>query len=266
MDIRLETIAVYPVKSLRGILLPRVAVTPRGLAADRLWVVTDQDGRFLSQRSHPRMARIGVTSHPEGWLLSAPGHPDLVLTPPTEGTRMEVSIWKDRVKAAPAPQQAAAWFSSFLGTPCRLAFMDRPGARPVLDDMSPEGQVVSFADAFPVLAASQASLDLLNAKLEQPVSIDRFRANLVFFGCAPHAEDDWGKFQVGEAVFRAVKPCSRCSVPTVDQETGTVSGDGEPLRTLASYRSQPGGIMFGVNLVIEKPGTVQLGDRVKLMT
>ena len=265
MDIRLETIIVYPVKSLRGILLPEVEVTPRGLAADRLWVVTDQTGRFLSQRSHPGMARIRVTAHPEGWLLSAPGRPDLVLTPPEEGPRVEVSIWKDQVGAAPAPDQATAWLSSFLGAPCQLAFMDRPTARPVLDKLSPEGQVVSFADAFPVLATSRASLDLLNSKLEQSVSMDRFRANLVFSGCGPHAEDDWGKFRVGNAVFRAVKPCSRCSIPTVDQETGEISRNGEPLRTLATYRSQPGGIMFGVNLVIEKPGLVQLGDKVGLM-
>lgn len=277
MRCTLTGISLYPIKALGKIDLPQSDVTDLGLAGDRRWVLADTDGQFITQRSHPQLAQIQVAQiqvvqtrgNQSGELLqvSAPGSGSLDLSPPANGARGAVTVWKDTVSGAQGSSLANDWFSNFLGQDCRVFFMDGACVRPVA---MPEGQPgqhqVSFADGFPCLLASTASLDLLNSKLAQPVNMDRFRPNLVVTGCQPHAEDGWNRFRIGGAVFRAIKPCSRCKVPTVDQETGLIPDPGEPVRTLATYRTQPGGIMFGVNLVVEEEGVIALGDEVQFLS
>lgn len=265
MDIHLKAIHVYPVKSLQGISLDRAAITPLGIQRDRLWVLVDEAGRFLSQRSHPQLARISTSLEDEIVHLASDGMPPLSLHAQQAQGPSLVSIWDDAVEALAGPLEGDAWFSSFLGVPSRLAFLGPGCQRPVSSSQSPPGHLVSFADAYPLLGLSQASLDFLNSKLEHPVPMDRFRANLIFEGCRPHAEDEWGLFQVGQAILRGVKPCPRCAVPMVDQATGTRPDPGEPLKTLASYRSRKDGVMFGMNLVVERPGSVACGDPVQIL-
>ena len=109
------------------------------------------------------------------------------------------------------------------------------------------------------------SLDDLNSRLERPVTMEHFRANIVVDGELPFEEDHWQKITIGEVVFKAVKPCSRCILTTVNPATGIRDKTGEPLKTLASYRMlEPGKIIFGMNLVIEKNGVVKVGDEVKI--
>jgi uncharacterized protein YcbX len=271
MDCKLTAINLYPVKSLGGISLDRCRATSLGLEGDRRWLLTDLDGRFLTQRTHPSLAVVQVSRLGEDFQVSAPGLPALILPTATGGPRRTVIIWNDTVEAVDGPEQASSWFSNFLGLPCRLAYMDEQCRRPVhlpaaSDEYPGAGDLqVSFADGFPCLLISTDSVDLLNSKLKSPVTADRFRANLVVSGCPPHAEDSWTRFQLGEAVFRGVKLCSRCQVPTIDQQTGEVSPLQEPMRTLATYRTRPGGVMFGMNLVVEKEGIVQLGDRLTVL-
>lgn len=263
MSSKLAAIILYPVKSLGGIELERSRVTSQGLQGDRRWVIVDDQGQFLSQRSHPSLALVQVRVQGLDLHLKAPGQESLVLKPPVDGPRAPVTIWKDTVEAAMGSELATAWFSSYLGQTCRVAFMDDACRRRTALPADLPEQLVSFADGFPCLITSTGSLDLLNTKLKVPVPMNRFRANLVVTGCAPHQEDTWEVFRIGGAVFRAVKPCSRCSVPTIDQATGQPSETQEPLRTLASYRSQPGGVMFGMNLIVEEEGDLEVGDTVR---
>ena len=266
----LESIHIYPVKGLRGISMPAATVEPCGLQGDRRWMVVDPAGRYLTQRDLPGMARILATPAGEGAMdgaiiLTADGTEPLHVpvpdaTAPAAIRPAPVRIWRDHVPACSAGGDAAAWLTSALGRPCHLVHLSDPAARPVDPAYGHPGDRVSFADGFPLLVVNTASLDDLNARLAQPVPITRFRSNLVVSGAAPWAEDGWQRLRVGRIAFRAVKPCTRCSVITTDQDTGARAPDREPLRTLATLRPDAGGrALFGQNLVPDTLGRLAVG-------
>lgn len=259
---------VYPVKGLRGVDVAQAAVEPWGLAGDRRWMVVDPAGRFLTQREVPRMALVGAEVGPEALRLDAVGADPLdVMVPLPTGTRLDVVVWRDTVASVPAGPLADRWLSAFLGRPCRLVHMADPAeARPVDPDFATPADRVSFADGFPLLVTTQASLADLNARLAVAVPMNRFRPNLVVAGGPPWAEDDWRRIAVGAVTFRVAKDCARCAVTTVDQATGVRADDTEPLSTLAGFRRRAGGrIIFGQNLIPEVPGTIRMGDLVRLL-
>ena len=253
-SLRVSALTVYPVKGLRGIRVASRRVDPLGLEGDRRWMVVDAEGTFLSQRSHPAMARVGTAFVRGGGAasprlrLSAPdGSAVEISAEPREGTPVRVTIWDDAVDAlAPSPE-ADAWMSDYLGTPVRMVYQPDHAVRPTDGAFAPGGQV-SFADGYPILLVTQASLDELNRRLAEPVPMHRFRPNVVVEGdCAPHAEDGWRRIRVGELDLAGVKRCARCTVTTVDPATGLRGV--EPLRTLALYRAAGGKVWFGQNLV-----------------
>lgn len=254
---------IYPVKGLRGLPLDDAAVEPWGLAGDRRWMVVDGRGRFLSQREQPRLALVVPTPLEDGLRLALPGREAVTVTRPGPATsRVEVVIWRDTVSATPAAPEADLWLSDALGVPCRLVYMANPEtARPVDQAFNEPGDTVSFADGFPLLVTTAASLGDVDRRLGRPVPMSRFRPNLDVDGGAPWDEDGWQRIRVGEVTFRVVKDCARCAVTTVDQETAIRSDDNEPIRTLAGFRRDAAGrIIFGQNLVPEHRGTVRVGD------
>ncbi len=268
----LDAITIYPVKSMRGVAVQEAVVEPWGLAGDRRWMVVDGNGRYLTQRELPGMARIAAAPAEDGGVMlsaSGVGAGELrVPMPEAGGPTVEVVVWSDRVWAQPAGRDADAWLSDALGRACRLVHMGDPAAaRPVDPAYGQPTDRVSFADGFPLLGVNGASLDALNTRLAQPVPIARFRPNLVMSGAAPWAEDRWQRLRVGAAggvAFRAVKLCARCVIVATDQETGARARDREPLRTLASFRRDDRGrILFGQNLVSDGTGRVAVGDRVE---
>jgi uncharacterized protein YcbX len=226
-------------------------------------MIVDTAGVFVSQRSHPTLATVAAHLVDAGLELSAPGRRPLTVPEPEGGRRLAAGIWKDTVDAALAGDEAARWLSAVLGLDCRLVFQDRPDSRPIAAPRGRDGDVVSFADGSPVLLCGEAALADLNARLDTPLPMDRFRPNLVFAGGEPFAEDGWSRLRIGEAVFRNTGPCPRCTVTTVDQ--ATAERGAEPLRTLATYRQFAGGVMFGVNLVPEETGVVRVGDTVEIL-
>lgn len=260
---------IYPVKGLKGLALDSAAVEPWGLAGDRRWMVVDSRGRFLSQREEPRLALIVPTPLGEdGLRLALAGRdPVTVARPAPDAGRVDVTIWRDTVSAAPAAPEADRWLSDVLGVPCRLVYMPDPAvARPVDPGFGAPGDMVSFADGFPLLVTTAASLGDLDRRLGRPVPMSRFRTNLAVEGGAAWDEDGWGRIRVGAVTFRVVKDCARCAVTTVDQETGVRSADNEPIRTLAGFRRVANGrIIFGQNLVPEHRGTVRVGDPVTVV-
>lgn len=264
MDIRLSAIHLYPVKGMRGVSARRAAVENQGLRGDRRWVVVGADGTFLSQRTHPRLAVLSAVIRGQGLELSAPGRRAIRIDPPSGQDRIAVTVWNDSLEAAAADGAADSWLSDFLEVPCRLAYMDDSRLRPISSAAGRPGEYVSFADGYPLLLISEASLEDLNGRLSEPLPMDRFRPNLVVTGCEPFAEDSWSRISVGEVVFRTAGQCARCSVTTVDQESGT-RNSAEPLRTLASFRKTDKGVVFGVNLIPEQPGPLVLGDGVTLL-
>jgi uncharacterized protein len=270
MTVTVSALHVYPVKGLKGVDLREAQATERGLEHDRRWMVVDATGEFLSQRVLPRMATVW-TAIEDGMLeLSAPDMETLRLPlAPESGDRMRVRVWTSECEALAPSAEADAWLSGYLGIDgCRLVRMPESTRRTSNALYAGPGKLVGFADGYACLALSESSLADLNARLvakgERALPMNRFRPNVVVAGGPAYDEDAWKEIAIGEAVFRAAKPCGRCQVTTTDQSTGEVIGP-EPLATLAAYREHPEfGIMFGMNWVMEKKGAIRVGDAVEV--
>jgi hypothetical protein len=228
-------------------------------------MLVDPDGRFLTQRELPRLALIEPCLTDGQLTLAAPGVADFALTVSDDGPRGPVAIWRDTVLAVDQGDAVADWFSAFLATPVRLVRLAEDHVRRVDPAYArrPDDQT-SLSDGYPFLLISEASLDDLNGRLEWPLEMRRFRPNIVVAGCPPYAEDTWRQISIGSVCFDVVKPCGRCAITTTDQETA-VRGK-EPLRTLATYRTVDGKVMFGQNLLYDGAGTIRVGDQVTLLS
>lgn len=247
-----------------GIRLDYGTVLIPGLEHDRRWMVVDRNGNFVSQRTVPRMAMLGLEQREGRFWIKDKEHPvDAIAIPEIGNTAQpkEVRIWDDRVTALLVDTDVDAWIQSKLKMFCQLVYMPDFVHRPVDTQYSISNESVSFADAMPYLLISQGSLDFLNAKLKVPVSMDRFRPNLVIRGTEPFEEDRWDHIEIGSVQFKVTKPCARCVMVSVDQETGT-SGK-EPLATLASFRKAGNKILFGQNLIALNEGKIYTKDLVR---
>ncbi|MEO7325983.1 MAG: MOSC domain-containing protein [Dokdonella sp.] len=270
MSATLTTIHLFPLKSGAPVVVTEAAVEPRGLAGDRRWMVVDADGKFVTGRQIAALTLVRARPDGDALQLEAPGMPALrVEKPRADGARIGTAVWGAAVTPLLADDVAHAWLSTFLRMPLRLVHMDAACVRKVKGKY--DGQyghdedVVSFADAFPLLLISQAALDFLNAKLARPVPMLRFRPNLVVAGTAPHAEDGWKRVRIGAVEFEVVKACTRCVFTTVDFERGERDPTGEPLRTLTTYRRTPDGVTFGQNLIPRGTGTLRVGDAFEVL-
>ncbi|MCU7843481.1 MAG: MOSC domain-containing protein [Candidatus Thiodiazotropha sp. (ex Monitilora ramsayi)] len=262
--LRLSAIYRYPVKSLAGENLQAARVDTFGLENDRRWMVVDPDGEFLTQRELPRMTLIGTEITGEGLQLQAPGMPSITLEKPDrEGGQIHVRVWNDRCPAQLCADKVHVWLSDFLNRPCRLVHMADETVRQVDPKYATQGDRTAFADGFPLLLISQASLDDLNSRLTDSLPMIRFRPNLVVSGCGPYAEDHWRKIRIGDLTLRVVKPCSRCKITTVDPGTGETGS--EPLKTLSGYRREGNRVFFGQNLVHEGTGELALDMPVEVV-
>jgi uncharacterized protein len=289
-QMRLASVHVYPIKSCAGLTLDHAKVTAHGLQYDRRWMVIDAQGCFVTGRQHGRMALIRVEPDGDALRLDAPGMPSLhVPTPADAAPRAMVTVWKDYVDATYVGTEADAWLSAYLGQPVRLVYFDAKSRRAVNAKYARSDDEVAFADGYPLLAISQSALDALNARIRdksaaaseheaasessaaappfsiEPLSMARFRPNLVIAGAEPHAEDAWRSVRIGEVLFDAVKPCTRCVFTTVDPDTGERHPEGEPLNTLKDYRRTPAGIIFGMNLIPRGRGVLRLGDAIEVI-
>ena len=261
MTLHIRGLNIYPIKSARGIALAESEVDGFGLRYDRRWMVVDDSGRFLSLRSHSRLALVVPSIRGDTLRVDGPGMPTLeVPLHPSQAVATTVAVWNDLCSATWVGETAADWFSEFLGCPCSLVHMAEDAVRPADPAFAPAGSRVSFADGFPFLLISEESLADLNQRLAEPLPMNRFRPNLVVAGGEPYDEDYWTHFEIGGITLRVVKPCGRCVVTTTDQTTGERGR--EPLRTLATYRKRDGEVMFGQNVVHEGQGRLRVGDPV----
>ncbi len=262
---KLSGIHVYPVKSLGGISLSHADVEVRGLRHDRRWLLVDEDDHFLTQRAFPQMALCAVSIGADMLRIAAPGCPSLCVPYDTQNRgRRAVRVWQSAGEAVAVSEEADQWFSDFLGIACHLLYMPDDSRRLVSPDHAAhEGDLVSFADGYPLMLLSEASLADLNSRLEQPVPMNRFRPNLVVTGTEPFAEDSWKLIRVGSAVFHVAKPCARCVMTTINQETAERGT--EPMTTLAKFRLFDQKILFGQNLIPEGTGTISLGDTIEVL-
>lgn len=274
---KISEINIYPIKSLKGISLDSAIVEQRGLRYDRRWMLTTPEGMFFTQREFPRMALIEVGIDDEALYVTADGFGTLEIAhSPETGDRRPVTIWQSVCDGEIYNGVVNEWFSDVLGTDCQLVYMPDDSRRSVNPRFDRGGEIVSFADGYPLMAIGEASLADLNSRLEASLPMNRFRPNLVVSGSDAYAEDDWTKVRIGDAGFRSTKPCERCVMTTVEQSRGEFDGK-EPLRTLATYRMAkdviperfeslgvgPNAVLFGQNLIGETVGeTIRVGDAV----
>ena len=269
---RIHSLHIYPIKGARVVDVARAAVEPRGLEGDRRWMVVDANGRFLTQRSHSRLAQITATPTRTGLVLSAPGAGDVAVERPSPETRADVVVWRHHVNAALVGGEVGAWLSSFLGEPLRLAYMDAAAERLQVGVWTADALPVSFADAYPVLVATTGSLAAVNAEIERAggtaITMRRFRPNIVVECDEAWAEDTWRSLRIGEVELELVKPCDRCIVTTKDQTTGDETGR-EPIASLTKLRMSADprvvGVLFGWNAVARRVGSVAVGDGVEIV-
>lgn len=265
-NLYLQDIYIYPIKSLGGISLQQAEVQHTGLRYDRRWMLIDKEGNFLSQRTFAQMALLQVAIEKDG--LQVYHKNDLIepLAIPFDlftGRELSVAIWDDVCTALEVSIVANSWFSDALGMAAKLVYMPSTTKRRVDHTYAHNNEIVSFADAFPLLLISQSSLDDLNRRLAVPVPMNRFRPNLVLNGGSPFCEDLLTEFQIGSVTFNAVKPCARCVMTTVNQDNGVVGK--EPLKTLASYRTFNNKVMFGQNLLQKNTGIIKKGARLGVL-
>jgi uncharacterized protein len=260
----LSQIFVYPIKSARGIEVSETQLDISGPLRDRRWMLVDQDGVFLSQRTLARIALIHPHFEGADLFVTAPNMSPLRISEWSgEGEWISVKIWRDHL-TLPHPSQAYSdWFSAFLGQPCRLVYLPDAVQRHVEAPHNQPEWRVSLADGYPLLLLTQASLDLLNEKLSKQVSVERFRPNLVISETAAHDEDDWRRLQIGSVGIAIVKPCARCSTVLVDPSTAQLGI--EPLRTLARYRRRPRSVMFAQNALILNSGQLRVGTPIEIL-
>jgi uncharacterized protein YcbX len=261
--LQLAAIYRYPLKSAAGESLTHCRSDRFGLVGDRRWLLVDEQGGFVTQRSLAALCLLRARSTADGLLLSFAGSAREVPRPAADAARMEVRVWGDAVTARCADAGSSAWIADCLQQPLRLVYMPDDARRPVDPDYARGGETVSFADGFPLLVLSSATLDELNRRLPRPVPVDRFRPNLVIAGAEPHAEDSWRRLRIGSAEIELVKPCSRCAVPSIDQASG--GRDPHINRVLAEYRRRDGQIFFGMNGLVAPGQRFSEGDAVRII-
>jgi hypothetical protein len=266
----LSEIWIYPIKSLGGIKLSSAKVLEKGLEFDRRWMLVDERNVFMTQRIYPLMALFKLSLKAPQLTIQYKKSVDSIASPtitidtgaPAVGETFRARVWDDEVDVIEVSPTASKWFSEYLGMTCRLVSFPETNPRAVDVRYKINDEHVSLADAYPFLIIGQAALDLLNHKLKEPLPITRFRPNFVFTGGAPHEEDNWRNFTIGDNKFAGVKLCSRCVLTTVNQDTAEKGT--EPLATLATYRKRENKIYFGQNLVALTHGIVKVGDPITL--
>lgn len=271
MPLSLASIHRFPVKSCRGESVASAVVEPWGLAGDRRWMLVDEAGSALTAREANGLVLIHPELTADGLVVTAPDLPTLAVPTPDPRAQTPVDLWKSELTAAQAGAEADAWFSKALGRTARLVYLDDPTRRPTSIAFSEPDDRVSFADGFPLLLATEASLAALNDVIVErsegahsPLPMTRFRPNVVIAGAEAWAEDDWRRIRIGVAVFRAVKGCARCVMTTIDPDTAV--REKEPIASLARIRRWDGATWFGVNLVPDTADvTIRVGDEVEVL-
>jgi uncharacterized protein YcbX len=259
--LKISHLFIYPIKSLGGIELTSSKVEERGLQYDRRWMLIDEQNRFITQREHTQLAllRTAITSdHLEVFHISDSSNKIRIPLQYDQQQTFDINIWEDVCPAIPVSKEIDQWFSETLKQAVRLVYMPDESRRHIDPDYAFNQEITSFSDGYPILIIGQASLDDLNAKLNEPIGMDRFRPNIVFTGGEAFCEDAMRAITIGDVKMMGVKNCARCIMTTTDQQTGERSS--EPLATLSTYRKRNNKIYFGQNVIPVTNGIIQIGD------
>lgn len=277
---KISEINIYPIKSLGGISLKKSKIEERGLEFDRRWMITDEEGKFFTQREFPKMATLTLQIDENHLIVNCENDSMKIPFDFEKAETQKVRVWRSVCNAFVLPKQINDWFSDILQTNCQLVYMPDETKREINQQFRLNDEIVSFADGYAFMVIGENSLKDLNGKLETgKLPMNRFRTNFVVADSVSFAEDSWKKIKIGETIFRSTKPCARCVITTIDQEQGSFDGK-EPLKTLAVYRKakdvfpldfadfglDKNAVLFGQNLVAENFGEmVKIGDELEVL-
>jgi len=262
----IQDLYIYPVKSLGGIRIGQGKALQKGFEFDRRLMLVDENGVVITQRDENSLALLSTEVFSNAVRITNRLTEESIQIPVNAAIKepIQVNVWDDIVQSLHLNDEIDEWFSNYLKKTVQLVYQPENFQRPLDSKYAFNDEQVSFADAFPYLLISQASLDELNSRLNKSVPMNRFRPNLVISGTTPFEEDTWNEIQIGDVRFKVAKPCARCVLTTVDQETG-IKGN-EPLNTLAKYRTVDNKVMFGQNLIALNEGIITVGDKVEILS
>lgn len=253
-------IFIYPVKSLGGISLQSTSLCSTGLQYDRRWMLVNANGQFITQRDLKELCLFTVTMTGDYFTITYLQQCINIPLTLEEGELMTVTVWNDTVQAIAASNGINTWFSNQLQQSVTLVYMPDTTHRGINPNHVIKNEQVGFADGYPVLLIGEASLNLLQSKIEEDIPMNRFRPNIVFSGNEAHEEDYWQYFTINNSTCRGIKPCKRCMVTTINQQTAI--SHAEPLKTLATYRKVDSYILFGQNIAVPPAGNISVGDEI----
>ena len=263
---KVSQLNIYPIKSTKGISLTSSEVLFTGLQYDRQWALFDENNKAITAREYPQLLELKTSVSEKGLTIHSSESIQIDHGFNLQTTH-EVKIFSESATGAEPDKSVSQWFSNFLNTNCRFMVGVSDTPRPVLSEYGgTEGDIFYYADECPILLTTEETLSNLNDKLNTPVSMDRFRPNIVVKGAIPLDEDNWKQLSIGECIFDVAQPCKRCVMITIDPQSGEKDPDQEPLRTLATYRKHPaGGAAFGVHLIARKLGKISLDDEMTIL-
>jgi len=253
-----KEIYIYPIKSLAGISCNNAKAEEMGFENDRRWMLIDADNQMITQREHRIMSqfypkilegKISVTFQDHEHEFTIDEHLQNAL---------DVNVWDDKSEVVEVNQTTSEWFSKHLGFECKLVKILKTGNRKHESSKLKKTFNVSLADGYPYLLIGTESLDFLNEKLDEKITIKRFRPNILINTKNAHEEDDFDTFKIGEVQFKNIKPCGRCVMVNNHPENGKLKK--EPLKTLSKYRNVNNSVLFGTNIVSLNSGIISVGD------
>lgn len=256
-------IYIYPIKSLGGISLQSASMCETGLQFDRRWMLVDANHQFITQREFKQLCLFKVSMDSNRFTITYQDHQLSIPLTLETGEYCKVTVWESEVEAIVAPVELNNWFSEKLQQTVKLVYMPDSAYRGINPKYVVQNERVGFADGYPVMIIGEASMQLLQSKVSEPIPVDRFRPNIVFSSNVAHEEDFWQYFTINTALFRGIKPCKRCLVTTINQQNA-ISG-AEPLKTLSTYRKVDNHILFGQNVAAPVTGTVSIGDEISVI-
>lgn len=255
-----KEIYIYPIKSLAGISCQEALAEEMGFENDRRWMLIDADNQMITQREHRIMSqfypqisgeKISITFQDQKHEFSIDEHLE---------NSIEVNVWDDKSEVIEVNESTSKWFSEHLGFECKLVKIIKNGDRKHESSKLKETFNVSLADGYPYLMIGSQSMDFLNEKLTDKITVLRFRPNLVISTETPHEEDDFTTFKIGEVNFKNIKTCERCIMVNNDPDNGKLKK--EPLKTLSKYRVVNNSVLFGTNVVSLNSGIISVGDEI----
>ncbi|MEO8237679.1 MAG: MOSC N-terminal beta barrel domain-containing protein [Flavobacterium sp.] len=255
-----KEIYIYPIKSLAGISCDKALAEEMGFENDRRWMLIDAENLHITQREHPILSqfypqisegKIQITFQDKKHEFSINEYLDILI---------DTKVWEDKSEVFEVNKATSEWFSKHLGFECKLVKIMKIGGRKHESSKLKETFNVSLADGYPYLLVGTKSLDFLNEKLDDKITVLRFRPNIVVNSANPHEEDDFDTFQIGKVQFRNVKPCGRCIMINNDPQKSIIKK--EPLKTLSTYRKVDNSVLFGTNIVSLNSGIISVGDTV----